>query len=200
MNIIGMETGFVPMGVAEPIKDGSKNAQAASNDRMLAASPHTAPTILEALAHTASPIVLELIATNPNTPGNVLAALSRHTSAQVRVAVAENKNTPLEIIGDLIKDDDADVRFGLAENPLLPEQILKELTEDDNPYVVSRAQKTLERIQAERSRCVIGGAWGRFRERETRRRLTELCDEASMGPINQINRFFANLYSYARAF
>lgn len=169
------------------------------SDRILATSLKTTPDVLEALSRTASPIILELIAGNANCAPSVLNKLAKHPSANVRLATAENSHTSIETLWMLVMDEDADVRFGLAENHRLPEAILKALSEDENPYVVSRAAKTLERIEAARSVVAASAPWQQFRAHETRKRLMQLVEETGQSPITQVNRFFSNLYNYARA-
>ncbi|HEY9788128.1 MAG TPA: hypothetical protein V6D17_22255 [Candidatus Obscuribacterales bacterium] len=78
----------------------------------------------------------------------ILAILSISPIAQIRVAVADNCNTPEHILALLAKDADADVRYAMAENHNLKKEILQILEEDDNPYISSRASKTLSRLRA----------------------------------------------------
>lgn len=203
MNISGMQSmcALAVTGIAEPVCAAEQILEGdVRNVREIASNPGTSPFILETLARTANTAVLELVASNPSTPVRTLVQLACHISPQVRVAVSEHKGTPKEVIWKLSKDEDADVRYELAENHLLPEDVLKKLAEDENPYVASRAQRTLDRIRQERSRSLESATWKRFRKGETKRRLIELCDEASSGPVTQVNRFFSNLYNYARAF
>lgn len=169
------------------------------NDRIIATSLKTTPDVLEALSRTASPMILELIAGNANCAPSLLNKLAKHPSAHVRLATAENSHTSLETLWILVTDEDADVRFGLAENHHLPDAILKALSEDENPYVVSRAVKTLERIEAARSVVAESASWKQFRANETRKRLMQLVEETGQSPMTQVNRFFSNLYNYARA-
>lgn len=169
------------------------------SDRIIATSLNTTPDVLEALSRTAGPIILELIAGNANCPPYLLNKLAKHPSAHVRLAAAENNHTSRETLWMLVMDEDADVRFGLAENHSLPEAILKALSEDDNPYVASRAVKTLERVEAARSVVGESASWKQFRANETRKRLMQLVEETGQSPMTQVNRFFSNLYNYARA-
>ena len=200
MNIIGLEcaTTFYP-------STGCGSHQMVSvkddivSDRIIATSAKTAPDVLEALSRTANPMILELIAGNANCPASLLKRLTKHSSAQVRLAAAENNNTNIETLWQLINDEDADVRFGLAENHRMPEMLLKALSVDDNPYVACRATKTLERVEANRSVAAESESWKQFRACETRKRLMQLVEETGQSPITQVNRFFSNLYNYARA-
>lgn len=200
MNIIGMEcaTTFYPSTGCGSHQMMSVKDEIVS-DRIIATSSKTAPDVLEALSRTASPMILELIAGNGNCPASLLKRLCKHSSAQVRLAAAENSNTSMETLWQLINDEDADVRFGLAENHRMPELILRALSADDNPYVACRAAKTLERVEANRSVLVETESWKQFRASETRKRLMQLVEETGQSPMTQVNRFFSNLYNYARA-
>jgi hypothetical protein len=60
--------------------------------------------------------------------------------------VTENRSTPFEVLCRLCNDEHPDVRFAMAENFNLPESLLTKLGKDDNPYVASRASRTLERL------------------------------------------------------
>ncbi len=159
---------------------------------MLASSPYTASGLLEQLAENSPPAVLELIATNPSTPAHTLAKLACHANSDVRAAVAENANALFDTMAMLAKDEDADVRYQLAENHQLPALILSMLVEDENPYVASRAQRTLSRVKVsklERSSC-----WQKFRTIEMARRTFEIKEEPTG---MQIKRFFSQLCRYA---
>lgn len=159
---------------------------------MLASSPYTASGLLEQLAEHSPPAVLELIATNPSTPAHTLSSLARHQNSDVRAAVAENANTPIDTMKALAVDEDSDVRYQLAENHQLPQAILSILINDENPYVASRAQRTLSRVKVsklERFNC-----WQKFRTVEMAKRTFEL-DQEPTGL--QIKRFFSQLCRYA---
>ena len=202
MKTIGMEctTTFYPSTQCASQKfDPVLKRDDIVSDRIIATSAKTTPDVLEALSRTASPTILELIAGNANCAPSLLKRLAKHESAQVRLAAAENKNTSLETLWQLVMDEDADVRFGLAEMHHVPELILRALSEDGNPYVACRAGKTLERVEANRSVESETESWKRFRASETRKRLMQLVEETSQSPMTQVNRFFSNLYNYARA-
>lgn len=202
MNTFGMEcaTTFIPStGCASQKFIPMQQKDEIVSDRIIATSAKTTPDVLEALSRTACPMILELIAGNGNCPPSLLRKLAKHQSAQVRLAAAENSNTNLETLWQLVNDEDADVRFGLAENHRLPEPILRALSEDDNPYVACRAEKTLERIEANRSVANETESWKQFRASQTRKRLMQLVEETGQSPMTQVNRFFYNLYNYARA-
>ncbi len=200
MNIIGVEctTTFYPSIGCASFQTVSAKGEIVS-DRIIATSAKTTPDVLEALSRTASPMILELIAGNANCAPSLLKRLAKHASANVKIAAAENSNTSLETLWQLVKDEDADVRFGLAENHRMPEPILRALSEDENPYVSCRAGKTLERIEENRSAAAGTESWKQFRATETRKRLMQLVEETGQSPITQVNRFFSNLYNYARA-
>lgn len=202
MNIIGMEctTTFIPSTDSAVQHNNSMAAKDETFcDRIIATSSKTTPDVLEALARTASPAILELIAGNVNCAPSLLKKLAQHKAAQVRLSVAENSQTNLETLWQLMSDEDADVRFGLAENHRLPDLVLKALSEDENPYVACRASKTLERVFAARSENKSSACWKQFRASETRKRLTQLVEETGQSPLTQVNRFFSNLYNCARA-
>lgn len=86
------------------------------------------------------------ISRDAETPSYILERLSISANADVRMAVADHPNTPLEVLWLLSVDLDADVRFSLAENHNLDTGILNEMTKDSNPYVASRAERTLSRL------------------------------------------------------
>jgi Leucine rich repeat variant len=76
----------------------------------------------------------------------VLVELSVDPCSEVRASVADHPRTPVALLEMLAEDDDADVRYAIAENANIPPHVLKILMQDTNPYVVSRAMKTLERL------------------------------------------------------
>ena len=78
---------------------------------------------------------------------SLLSALASHECSHVRAAVADNVHTYLETLSLLTADDDADVRYAVAENHNIPIAILERLVEDENPYVASRAQRTIARLK-----------------------------------------------------
>jgi hypothetical protein len=101
----------------------------------LAQSPKASWRLLSQIAETID---------NPS----LLAALARHECAHVRAAVADNVHTYLETLSALTSDTDADVRYAVAENHNIPLAILERLSEDENPYVASRAQRTMARLNS----------------------------------------------------
>jgi hypothetical protein len=89
---------------------------------------------------------LTRIAENSSVPANMLETLATHPHAGVREAVADNINTPIDTLWILSLDECADIRYAMAENHNLPLAILDSLSQDLNPYVASRAQRTLDRL------------------------------------------------------
>jgi hypothetical protein len=202
MNIINTEctANFIPSTVCASRQNGQMSVKDdIVNDRIIATSSKTTPDVLEALSRTASPLILELIAGNANCAPSLLKKLAKHPSAQVRLAASENSYTSLETLWQLVNDEDADVRFGMAENHRMPELILKALCEDGNPYVACRASKTIERVEASRCVAAQSESWKQFRASETRKRLLQLVEATGQSPMTHVNRFFSNLYNYARA-
>lgn len=117
--------------------------------KSIATNPDTPCDILEMLAEaTGQCDLLERVAENPNTPIEVLECLSKHEDSSVRAAVADNGAVSMETLWRLSRDADAQVRFEIAENSRVPREILDILREDEHPYVASRAQDTLQRLQA----------------------------------------------------
>ena len=100
---------------------------------------------------------------HPNTPPAVLMQLAQHIDSEVRAQVADNPNTPQDAILKLINDECIDVRFALAECYHLGKEHLEILLEDENPYVVDRAETTLQRLSADANPTaisVIGSMFG----------------------------------------
>jgi ATP-dependent exoDNAse (exonuclease V) beta subunit len=118
-------------------------------DKRLASDPATAPGALLKLSEKDSPELLERVAENVQTPPRTLEKLAEHESSEVRSAVTENPNTPHDTMRSLASDENPDVRFRLAENPQTPANVLETLAkEDENPYVVARAQETLNKMKS----------------------------------------------------
>lgn len=90
---------------------------------------------------------LRKLAEDSSTPAEALRLLAIDTDNEVRCAVADHKNTPIDALWLLKNDTDADVRYALAENHNVMLELLETLTEDDNPYVASRAARTIRRLQ-----------------------------------------------------
>jgi hypothetical protein len=116
-----------------------------------------AVSFMNKMADSCSAKSLELIAANPNTPIAMLRQLASNETEDVRVAVAENPSTPRDLLMILARDQQADVRYAIAENANLAPEILQLLCEDDNPYVSSRAMRSIVRQKS-----------GRFTESTTR--------------------------------
>jgi hypothetical protein len=109
--------------------------------------PNTSGEVLHELCEVLPDFLLERVAEHAHVEPHTLIKLSMHQDAEVRAAVCENPNTPPDVLTFLLNDESADVRYSMAENHNLPEQMLEVLSEDDNPYVSSRAQKTLLRLR-----------------------------------------------------
>lgn len=89
------------------------------------------------------------VAENPKSPQDLLDKLSGDENPEVRIAVAENPYASTDLLNILATDEHVDVRYSLAENPNLPIEILTLLLDDENPYVSTRAQKTLRMVNPE---------------------------------------------------
>jgi len=101
------------------------------------------PRQLAILAYCGSSKIRARIAENPATPLWLLYHLSQDEDPSVRAMLAENVSVPMQLLESLAQDKSCDVRFTLAENPKMPLEILQILLEDENPYVASRAGKTV---------------------------------------------------------
>jgi hypothetical protein len=87
------------------------------------------------------------LASDDTTSSSVLRRLCAEGDCLIRQVIAENPNTPIDVIWKLTKDSDVDIRYVLAENHNIGIEALGSLAEDENPYVASRAQTTLKRMQ-----------------------------------------------------
>lgn len=112
----------------------------------LANSPTTSAEVLEILSHCDIVSVVEAVAANRSTSQDTMAWLLKHPSAEVRIGLVDNPLLPYSIQRRLVFDPDADVRHALAENHNVIRQVLEVLLNDENPFVVSRAQKTILRL------------------------------------------------------
>lgn len=88
------------------------------------------------------------LAEDPSCAENVLLKLASSPIAEIRIAVADNVNAGVAVLEKLVRDEDCDVRYALAENHNISKELLDCLSNDDNPYVASRAQKTLHRLMS----------------------------------------------------
>jgi hypothetical protein len=132
-------------GCREECPASSESNQDVSS--VLAANPETPSAVLNHLAVCCKHIrILETIAGNCSTALETLQRLARHEASEVRRAVAENAKLDDKLLDELLSDSHIDVRYTLAENHSLPVEVLKVLCEDDNPYVASRADRTLKRV------------------------------------------------------
>lgn len=89
------------------------------------------------------------LAQDENTSISLLSELVREANIKVKEALLDNPCLPSFISYDLAKDESPDIRFELASNPYTTGGILRMLVNDENPYVASRAERTLERIKKE---------------------------------------------------
>lgn len=92
--------------------------------------------------------ILERLASNPNTPEEVLIGLADHYEQSVREAAANNNEAPDAVSESLAQDENLNVRFAVASNPHSSLKALESLQEDWNPYVVRRANKTVNKLKA----------------------------------------------------
>ena len=113
----------------------------------LASHPEAKPWCLKRLSRHDCYDIVARVAENANTNVETLEDLARHQCVDVRIALTENPNTPARVLLHLAGDEAVDVRYSLAENHNLPLTVLSKLCEDDNPYVSSRAYKTLNRLR-----------------------------------------------------
>jgi hypothetical protein len=77
-----------------------------------------------------------------------LGVLSHDADERIRAAVADNPSTPGMTLLRLARDKSDDIRYQLAENHNVPVQVLLVMIDDDNPYVRTRAERTLKRLRA----------------------------------------------------
>jgi hypothetical protein len=137
----------VPLKKAVKSESVQKMEREAAHIRwLLAINPNTPPPVLDQLAKSESPVLLERVAQNPCTHSSTLARLANHENAQVRASVSENVNMSITTTWRLARDPNADVRMRVAESYNIPVAVLKVLSCDENPYVQLRAQRTLDRI------------------------------------------------------
>jgi CheY-like chemotaxis protein len=115
---------------------------------ILAGNPNTPPDVLVELAGHPSERIRSHVAENASTPVNTLETLARDLSVEVRMSVAYNRKTPAPILEQLSTDDSLDVLFRIASASYTPARLLEKLATSQNPYVASRAKKTLATIAA----------------------------------------------------
>jgi hypothetical protein len=109
---------------------------------ILAGDPNISPLLLEELAQSQFAEVRGRVAENPSTSLAVLLYLTHDPSEEVRINLTYNAHElPLSVLAN---DRSVDVRYALAENLHAPQEVLKTLSHDDNPYVATRARRTLE--------------------------------------------------------
>jgi len=88
----------------------------------------------------------QYIADNSATPAHILHELATSCDVGVRMAVADNRNSLVPTVMLLALDQDSDLRYALAENHNIDAKVLELLSDDTNPYVASRAKRTLVRL------------------------------------------------------
>lgn len=118
----------------------------ATQTYLMAGDESSPRELLKELADEKSKVTRLRVAENPATPLVVLLKLSLDEDADVRIAVAENASSPLGLKEFLSKDESADVRYAMAENANTDRSILQGLAHDENPYVSSRALRTLSAL------------------------------------------------------
>jgi hypothetical protein len=112
---------------------------------ILAGHPSLSPAARIRLSRDKDRNVRRRIAESKQTSIDVLQALSCDPESEVRLAIADNPSTPDYILEQLAADEDLDVRYGIAENANAPPQILMLLADDTNPYISTRAKRTIAR-------------------------------------------------------
>lgn len=116
----------------------------------LANDPSTPVQQLRSLAATVNcPLLLSSVAANKSTPRDTLSYLLGHSEPNVRISLVDNPNLPKAMLDKLMSDPSPDVRFALAENHNTPADILFTLLDDENPFIVHRAERTIERLKLE---------------------------------------------------
>jgi hypothetical protein len=114
---------------------------------LIASNPQTSPAILNYLATDKETRVVRRVADNQNTHASTLARLAVHDDPGVRTCICENGNAPELVLLALARDPHLDVRYTLAENLNAPMSVIEMLTMDENPYISSRAQRTLNMLR-----------------------------------------------------
>lgn len=153
----------------------------------IATNPNTNPHLLDQLASSAPKHVLMHIAGNPRTSATTLLRLATHAEADVRAVAGEHQRTPRAALFLLAQDSDADVRYSLAENHNIAVEILEVLVQDDNPYVSSRAQRTLERV----SSGTTGSDWKAIE-------ISTLREKANEGMFSAFSRMLTSMATRPR--
>jgi|GEM_PF-2098587 len=180
---------FVPQGclgqegsLIEQLSGISLNQE---DPRFHTANRLMAVSFINKMADCCSQRSLELIASNPNTPLSMLRQLASHAMDDVRIAVAENPSTPRDLLLMLARDSQADVRYAIAENANLSSEILQLLCDDENPYVSSRAARSMVRQRSSRftestTKLKVIAARGGSNDRGLKRFITTLTNLAKL--------------------
>ncbi|HEY9682836.1 MAG TPA: HEAT repeat domain-containing protein [Oculatellaceae cyanobacterium] len=113
---------------------------------LIAVHPESPGAMLQVIAEQCSEGFVERVAENQNTWPSTLRQLAHHKSSRVRAAVAQNSNTPSDVLFALACDESADVRYMIADGIQGDVKLLEQMLEDENPYVVSRAKRSLARL------------------------------------------------------
>lgn len=114
---------------------------------MVAGNPKTTPSILNFLSADKDVRVVRRVAENPNAHTSTLARLAAHDDVSVRICICEHEGAPELILLALTKDPHSDVRYALAENVHAPMSVIELLTMDENPYISSRAMRTMNALR-----------------------------------------------------
>jgi Leucine rich repeat variant len=139
--------------VTEATQQVSSTAEIAIADLMamrvmwlIAVHPGSPGAMLQIISEQCTEGFAERVAENPSTWPSTLRELATHVSPRVRTAVVQNVNTPSDVLFALACDESADVRYAMADGVQGDVQLLQHLTEDENPYVASRAKRSLSRL------------------------------------------------------
>jgi hypothetical protein len=113
---------------------------------LIAVHPESPGAMLQVIAEQCSEGFVERVAENQNTWPSTLRQLASHDSARVRAAVAQNSNTPCDVLFVLACDESVDVRYMIADGIQGDVKLLEQMLDDENPYVVSRAKRSLAKL------------------------------------------------------
>jgi hypothetical protein len=111
---------------------------------MVAGNPTTPSSVLNYLADDKDARVVRRVAENRNTHASTLARLAMTGDDTVRMGICENPSAPELVLLSLTRDPHVDVRYALAENVHAPVSVIELLSLDENPYIASRANRTLK--------------------------------------------------------
>ena len=134
-------------------KENNEMMYEINEDYLLAGNPQTNGRVLNELAKSEDLKVRKRVAENPSSCLATLYRLLFDSEADVRLSLSYNQYVPEFFIEHLVYDPDDDVRFALAENSRLTQELLTILVNDENPYVASRASKSLKQTCCGPSGC-----------------------------------------------